>query len=224
MDANGLDEHKDAGRFLIAFDALCDQADIPDALVVHHMGHSGERSRGDSRLRDWPDVEWRLVRANEDPSSPRFVSAFGRDVDIPEGEINYNPDTRHVRFVGGSRTQSAARQTIPDIISLLQAENEPISKLAAAGRLQNTTEYTRTQIRQGIEIAIHQGTIQAEVGAHGAHLLTISTPAGRSSPQLAGQLPVSSPGVLKPGELTNHLETIPTDELPNPFDDPQQDW
>ena len=45
MDALGLDEHGDAGRLLVAFDALLAEAGIPDALVVHQMGHTGERSR-----------------------------------------------------------------------------------------------------------------------------------------------------------------------------------
>ena len=61
LDAIGLDEHTEGGRFLVAFDTLLRQADVSDACIVQH-GHSGERSRGDSRFRDWPDVEWRMVR------------------------------------------------------------------------------------------------------------------------------------------------------------------
>ena len=43
LDALGLDEHHDAGRLLVAFDALLSDAGIGEALVVHHMGHVGER-------------------------------------------------------------------------------------------------------------------------------------------------------------------------------------
>jgi hypothetical protein len=74
----------------VAFDALLrdvgpdDRA--ADGMVVHHMGHAGERSRGDSRILDWPDASWKLVREDlDDPASPRYLSAFGRDVDVPEG-------------------------------------------------------------------------------------------------------------------------------------------
>ncbi len=45
MDALGLDENKDAGRFLVAFDAMLYDAGLSEAVVVHHMGHNGERSR-----------------------------------------------------------------------------------------------------------------------------------------------------------------------------------
>jgi hypothetical protein len=54
LDALGLDEQRDAGRFLVPLDRLLRDASIPDGLVVHHIGHTGERSRGDSRIRDWP--------------------------------------------------------------------------------------------------------------------------------------------------------------------------
>ncbi len=191
MDANGLDEHRDAGRFLLAFDALLDQAGITDSLVVHHMGHTGERSRGDSRLRDWPDVEWRLVRADDNPASPRFVSAFGRDVDIPEGEISYDEVTRHVKFKGGSRTTSAARSIIGDILDAIGNADNPLSKDAIELLVRNEYGHTRKTVRDGLEIAIHQGQINTHIGPHGAHVCSlsdVSSPARRSSPQLAGEV------------------------------------
>ena len=35
LDALGLDEHREAGRFLVAFDALLIEAGVGEALVVH---------------------------------------------------------------------------------------------------------------------------------------------------------------------------------------------
>ena len=90
------------GAFLVPLDALLAEAGIPDALVVHHMGHTNERSRGDSRLRDWPDVEWRLMRKDDDPASARFFTAYGRDVDVEEQELGYDAATRRLTVVGGS--------------------------------------------------------------------------------------------------------------------------
>src|SRR5688572_840423 len=37
LDAIGLDEHREAGRFLVAFDALLREADVHEAVIVHHM-------------------------------------------------------------------------------------------------------------------------------------------------------------------------------------------
>jgi hypothetical protein len=111
LDALGLDEHRDAGRFLVALDSFLAEAKIPEALIVHHMGHSGERSRGDSRLRDWPDVERRLVREDDDPGSPRFITAYGRDVDVSESQLAYDPLTRHLTINGGSRRRQGCGRT-----------------------------------------------------------------------------------------------------------------
>ena len=85
LDALGLDENRDAGKFLTPFDTLLADAGITSAVMVDHMGHNGERNRGDSRKLDWPDATWKLVRENEHPNSPRFFSAYGRDVGGPSG-------------------------------------------------------------------------------------------------------------------------------------------
>ena len=68
LDALGLDENHETGQFLGAFDALLYEAGIPDACLVHHMGHANERSRGDSRLVDWPDSTLKLVRDGDEPT------------------------------------------------------------------------------------------------------------------------------------------------------------
>ena len=72
LDALGLDENRDAGKFLVPFDTMLTGAGIGNALVVQHMGHHGERSRGDSRLQDWPDAIWRLVRESRAPDMGGF--------------------------------------------------------------------------------------------------------------------------------------------------------
>ncbi len=176
LDGLGLDEHREAGRFLIAYDSLCEQAGIDDSLIVHHMGHSEERSRGDSRLRDWPDVEWRLVRENDNPASPRFMSAFGRDVEVDEGQLSYDPMTRHVAYRSGSRMNAAARGAITDILEMLGEVAEPLTKKAIEIRIRNEYGHTQKIVRDGLEIAIHSGQILVEKGDHGAHLCT---PAGQ---------------------------------------------
>jgi hypothetical protein len=137
LDALGLDEHRDAGRFFVAFDQLLTDAGIDDALVVHHMGHFGERSRGDSRIRDWPDVEWRLVRQDDEPGSARYISAHGRDVDVVDSELLYDSTSRHLTVVGGSRRDAAIRAALRDVTAVLEESGEPLTgraiELALAG-------------------------------------------------------------------------------------------
>lgn len=111
LGALGLAEsNEDVSKFLSAVDALLEEAGIPDAVLVHHMGHGDERSRGASRLRDWPDVEWKLVRekdANgvEIDDGARFFSAYGRDVDVKETQLTFNRGTRRLSLGSVNRVQ-----------------------------------------------------------------------------------------------------------------------
>ncbi len=109
LDALGLDENREAGRFLECLDELAAQAGITEHAVIHHMGHGAERSRGDSRILDWPDAVWNLLRddaPDEDPgAAPRYFAAYGRDVDVPEDALSYDPTTRALTLTGaGGRT------------------------------------------------------------------------------------------------------------------------
>ena len=103
LDALGLDENRDVGQFLVAFDTLLADAGICDSFIAQHMGHTNERSRGDSRLQDWPDAIWRMIRDNDDPASPRYFTAYGRDVDVTEGRLGFDPNTRRLTYAPGSR-------------------------------------------------------------------------------------------------------------------------
>src|SRR5205085_2644660 len=104
FDAFGLDENHEAGRFLVALDALLAESGVSEACVIHHMGHGAERSRGDSRLLDWPDALWKLVRDKDeddesgmdDPMGSRYFSAYGRDVEQEQVELIFDKATRRL--------------------------------------------------------------------------------------------------------------------------------
>jgi hypothetical protein len=177
LDALGLDEHHDAGLFLTAFDALLAEAGIGEALVVHHMGHAGERSRGDSRLRDWPDVEWRLVRQDDNPASQRFISAYGRDVDVSESALVYDPTTRCLAIAGGSRRDVQAQAALDDILAILAGSERAMGTReiqAAAAQ----SGHPRAVIRAAIKLGEVDGSIRTEHGKRGALLHSVCQRAG----------------------------------------------
>lgn len=163
LDALGLSEDKEAGRFLVAFDALLSQAGVSEAAVVHHMGHSGERSRGDSRILDWPDATWKLVREDaDDPGSPRYFSAFGRDVEVSESRLAYDVETRHLSLTGGSRKESAADELMEPLLELLEGNPEGMSGRQIEVALQGAG-YRQADIRAAVKRASVLGrTFQSE--------------------------------------------------------------
>lgn len=132
LDALGLNEHTDAGRFLEALDELVAEAGIRELMVVHHMGHSNERSRGDSRIGDWPDANWKLVPTvlddgTPDEHGPRYFSAMGRDVAEPEAQLGYSEFDRSLHIAGGNRREQAVSGAEQAILAFVEGAAEPPS-------------------------------------------------------------------------------------------------
>ncbi|WP_156766530.1 AAA family ATPase [Mycobacterium sp. E2327] len=180
LDAFGLDENRDAGLFLVQFDAMLESAGIRDALLVHHMGHSGERSRGDSRLLDWPDANWRLLREDpEDPASDRYFSAFGRDVAVPEGRLSFDPATQHLRYAPGSRgdaqTEAALAAVIEVLVNDARSGGPGMSGRAIEGALMGV-DHTQKAVRSAVKLAEDRGLISTAQGARNATLRRIAQP------------------------------------------------
>jgi hypothetical protein len=181
FDVLGLDEQHEAGRFLVAFDALLVEADVREALVVQHMGHGGERARGDSRFLDWPDTIWRLTRRTSAPESGRYISAYGRDVNIPESALQFNPAWRQLTLTGGSRQDAITEEALPDVLTTLgKGEQKSFNDLVAA--VSAGSLHSRDVIRAAIKFGVKQGSI-----------VTISGPRKSQIHRLADHPPSGSP-------------------------------
>jgi len=180
LDALGLDENKDAGRFLVAFDELLAEAGASEAVVVHHMGHSGERSRGDSRLLDWPDVLWKIVRERGDndenaPEAARYFSAYGRDVDVREGKLDYHHETRALTYGDTNRKQSAVGAVLPDIAEILTAAPEGLSGRALCDAL-GKRGHAQHVAREAVKLAQRDGVTYTTLGARNAQIHRLTPP------------------------------------------------
>jgi Bifunctional DNA primase/polymerase, N-terminal/AAA domain len=214
LDALGLDESHDVGRFLVPFDALLAEAGIGEAAIAHHMGHAGERSRGDSRLRDWPDVEWRLVRdksrdvdGETDPGAPRYFAAYGRDVDQPEQLLGYDTTTRRLSITGGSRKDAHAEALVAAVVQFVK-DNPGCSQ----NQLETGVEGRAGDIRKARDLARSRGLINAEKVLK----KWIHTPCSSARPNSSGRTdePHSQPRPLvlyedeDEGESTRHPAKI----------------
>jgi len=114
LAAHGLDEDKnsDVALFFSWWSAALGDAGVVDDLITHHTGHAGDRSRGASRLLDEPDAIWTLTREtaetdDEDPFGTvdqRYLKAYGRDVDLPESGLTFNPDTGQLVLIDGGKS------------------------------------------------------------------------------------------------------------------------
>lgn len=164
LDALGLSEDKDAGRFLTKFDELLTRAGVTDAVVIHHMGHTGDRSRGDSRLRDWPDAEWILARIVQDnPRSPRHFQALGRDVDVPARRIDFNEASRRLTAGMAADLQTeramAEDETHEDIVNAIVDIVADAPEGIGTNQLQQRIGGNSGTFRQARDAAVQRGLI-----------------------------------------------------------------
>lgn len=183
LDALTLNEHTEAGLFLTALDALLTEAGISEALLIHHMGHQGDRARGDSRLIDWPDVGWKLSRPKagkddeEDPGAPREFSAYGRDVEVAKTIVDFDKDTLRVSVgEGGVGVSRAAVQKSAALIAVVQViEANPginQNKLVAA-----VTGYKKKQVIDAATEGVDRGLLIREPGPNRSLVYRVATEA-----------------------------------------------
>ncbi|MCT2264487.1 AAA family ATPase [Dietzia cinnamea] len=182
LDATGLDEDKEAGQFLRAFDALLlemtpEDADVnTEGVVVHHTGHDGERARGSSVILDWPDASWRLNLADSKrPDSTRFFAAYGRGVNVGESALVLQAGNHlAVDPEGGSRAdvkRSAAEVALLDELRTLA---EPTPKTKVLARVKARAKFSRDALRDAFDAAVDRGVIVTAQGPNNSVLVSLA--------------------------------------------------
>ncbi len=169
LSALGIDENNntEVGAVLDGINAIAAEAEVMEVLLIHHMGHGAERSRGASRLVGWPDVNWRLMwpkdeknpNAEPDPNGPRFFAACGRDVDVREGRLVYESETRHLTFMEGGRKDDQGTRNLARL--LVYIRDNP---LLGTRKLQEALQDAlggRDTVRNTLRTAVTKGYVLA---------------------------------------------------------------
>lgn len=106
---NGESENSntEVGLFLETLDQIKEEAGIHELILPTHTGRATmdigtERSRGATRIDDWADVRWILTK---DADGNRFFRATGRDVETPEGRLEYDADNRSLTITDEQREE-----------------------------------------------------------------------------------------------------------------------
>jgi hypothetical protein len=177
LDSYGRDENSnsDVGPVLAALDALKAAAGIDELLIVHHFGHGPERSRGASKLRGWPDVEWFLYREKATngeeppPDAARFFAAEGRDVALTETRLDYDQATRRLSIAGGNRVQHQATKHAPIILGIVE-RTPGLSGREIVQEARDTHGIAKHDAEQALQKLVRDGTLRTEKGPRNARL------------------------------------------------------
>ncbi|MBZ2195976.1 AAA family ATPase [Occultella gossypii] len=114
----------EVGGWLTALDEFT-RAEVgaTDLVLAAHAGWDGERTRGSSALEDWADAIITLTRS-ADPDDPlKYMRAVGRDVDVDEDALAFNPLTRELSLTGNGSRRSAKDQRVREQILAVLAEH-----------------------------------------------------------------------------------------------------
>lgn len=187
------DSNHDVARFFAWWSEALADAGVTDDLICHHAGHDGQRSRGASRLLDEPDAIWTIRRDetpadDTDPYGPmevRHMRAVGRDVDLADEVLSFNPATGALSLSGttpGGAFGALRRR---------RREETVLRLLADAGGSMNRTELVRAvggrreDVVRLVDEMGGQGRILIETGLRGsvtAHLIAPDHTANNGTP------------------------------------------
>ena len=106
----------EVGSWLVDLDMFArSEVGAKDVILTAHAGWNGERTRGSSALEDWPDSIITMTR-DADDDSLRFLRAEGRDVELAEDRLDFDPATRTLSLAGtGSRKKGKDDRKMADL-------------------------------------------------------------------------------------------------------------
>jgi RecA-family ATPase len=128
----------DAGeviRFLSDLDTFARQeCGATDLVLTTHAGWKDDRTRGSSALEDWADSIITLTALDREPWT-RFVAARGRDTELEEHTLTYDPVARRLRLGEQSTRREAQRdakaeQILPFVVKAVTTAEDPLTSAA----------------------------------------------------------------------------------------------
>jgi hypothetical protein len=166
--AVGTDENSntEVGVWLDTFDVIKGRAGVQDAVLPTHTGRmeqeaGKERARGATRLDDWADVRWLLTK---DDDENRFFRATGRDVELPEELLAYEPTGRLMSIGGGDRGWVRRRALEQAVLAFVQGHPGcTVREIQGAGLgKKEAVDSARSGLVAGHQIRVEEGKNNAQ--------------------------------------------------------------
>lgn len=196
-DTNSNDEVK---HFFLELEELKLAAGVSNLYILVHAGNDASRPRGATTLRDHPDALWSM---SKDASGCRYFKAEGRDVDIDEGELAFEPSTRQLTFKPSSGRRASMGYLKDAILRHIQLH--PGCKAGDIDREFRGSKGKKSALRDEL---LREGLIRVIEGSRNAKLFyPTSLPVSPESDSESGRLRVSSRSPLFIGGTTTGMTT-----------------
>lgn len=199
----------EVGAWLVDLDRFV-RAEVgaTDLLLSAHAGWNGERTRGSSALEDWADVVITMTR-DEDEDGDRYLRAIGRDVDLDEDRLTFDPHTRTLALTGhGSRKTARTTRKVEELTEFVirAARSDPgISYARAEAAIREMPDnpgFRKGDVAKAARAAQVAGDLHIGSAARGAAaLFALDTPTSPTSPDLPPGPLTTSPTSPYRGEV-----------------------
>lgn len=167
VGAGEENSNSDVGVFLDTVDVIKERSGVGELILPTHTGRGEqeagqERARGATRLDDWADVRWLLTT---DEAGHRFFRAAGRDADVDEESLTYDPETRRLVFGGWDR-RGVRRMALVDELVAFVAANPGLG----VNEIVTGVGHRKVNVVAGLGEAVGRHRIIVDVAARGKRL------------------------------------------------------
>lgn len=165
------DNQNDSGQvqsWLVRLDEFA-RSDVgaKDLILTVHAGWEGTHARGSSALEDWPDSLVYLTRPKG--SDDRYISATGRDVDLPEDLLAYDADKRQLSLTGAGSKHGASLRGLAEQAIAVVTDQPGLNTTAIATELKaRGASFQKGDPSKALAQAVSRGLLRCESGARGA--------------------------------------------------------
>ncbi|MDQ7877305.1 AAA family ATPase [Microbacterium sp. QXD-8] len=148
-----------------------------DVILNVHAGWNGSRSRGASALEDHPDsiILLRKDGDEDDESGLRYMKALGRDVDVTEDQLHFDPESHRLSLTGlgglAKRRKEQKSTNLGGPILTAVKEDPGANTTQIEQRLRGTgVTFQKGDVNAALQAMGEAGTIRREKGRYGAFL------------------------------------------------------
>jgi hypothetical protein len=149
-------------EFLLEIEEFKELADVPCLIFAVHAGRDPNKSRGASTLDDHPDV---LIYLTKDDYETRYLHAVGRDVEIPQGSLHFDPTNGMLHFKGDSRSKAKVSRIESGILDYVSAH--PGAKASEIDNAVVGRNSDKPKAREGL---VEKGLLEVKNGTGGSKL------------------------------------------------------
>jgi hypothetical protein len=203
-----------------------------DSVLTAHAGWNAERTRGSSALEDWADSIITLVRDDDDQ---RYLRAMGRDVDVEEDRLTFDPATRSLTLAGsGSRKVANVSRRLEQleqpVLDVIKAEPGINGSGIGPALREAGVSFQRGDERKAAQRLVDRGLVRFDPGPRNAKCYHPVTSPDLSRPIPVGEVvtypdPTYIGGIgqqdTSNGDLSRLDDLLPLREQPESEDHPQ---